>query len=613
MKTISLLIFALMFVSGTLCAERLNITSLRVSPIIVVGEPFDVSITAIDPIGVQQIEIFFERQFLVLPAYGVKIAVLTTELVGEIAAYQTIEAVAVGVDGTRGNVTSILVGIADHSSDTPADHFEEIEFSDNPLALYEPGPLYTRGFSTEAKLGKADAQRKQDALFDQHLLKHLHPWWETWKHSGGPQPFDWENYCVDVPGITPNGEVLECWLELNPGVRFALMWEEVNLETGEVDTLNYDEWDFLMRNYLNVTFYQYWQWLNSDLTQFNGPILVDPPINQVHLQVGQAAVTSFSRYDALNLYIQTVAHSLALEIGGFVPWSVLNYSFFDLVQLFSSHFIFHAGHFDAVTLSNPTPVVFNGWWPYGDITNSPPKRIFEFLVHENMIRMTHYDSISRVLKWSRETMKHSAGMLLAEDAYNHWQYSGSPPLRRILEGTPRLDPPGDVSSWMQGCHGVSFFFFHLLRGINIPVATTWIPNFGPPGGHRAPVFHTIDRTLSHGDDAYHIRIKNIPSIDPSYIPPDKIMISSDQFVQWFEPNNPMRYENIGRQVYEIALEILPNSLLDKHCDDLAAQLSHAASSVYQEFDKWYSVPSLEFSKQLWIRLNQKVNEHDYCP
>jgi magnesium-transporting ATPase (P-type) len=80
---------------------------------------------------------------------------------------------------------------------------------------------------------------------------------------------------------------------------------------------------------------------------------------------------------------------------------------------------------------------------------------------------------------------------------------------------------------------------------------------------RSPVFTKIGRTLSHGDDVYVVRF-NIPSVDPNYMPPDWLMIDIPTFITWFNENNPENWENVGRQYREIALDILPNKLMDKY-------------------------------------------------
>jgi hypothetical protein len=92
--------------------------------------------------------------------------------------------------------------------------------------------------------------------------------------------------------------------------------------------------------------------------------------------------TAFSGFDARNLYVQNVAHSLALEIGGFVPWSILTYDQTDLHRILASPYLFDAGNYHSGTPNAP-PVDFAGWWPFGGskgVTPAPRTVTFQFLV-----------------------------------------------------------------------------------------------------------------------------------------------------------------------------------------------------------------------------------------
>ena len=92
-----------------------------------------------------------------------------------------------------------------------------------------------------------------------------------------------------------------------------------------------------------------------------------------------------------------------------------------------------------------------------------------------------------------------------------------------------------------------------------------------------------------------------------------LLISQDKFDAWFDLSLPTteHCNNIGRQVLELALQTLPNYVLNLYCDDLANNLDHASSSVYNLFSKIYSVTELE-TMGLWNALQAKVDGLGGC-
>lgn len=323
-------------------------------------------------------------------------------------------------------------------------------------------------------------------------------------------------------------------------------------------------------------------------------------------------VTALVRMQAVVLYLQNVAHSLALEIGGFVPWSLQHYAHDELESLLSSESFFKAGYYGSPLANDPQAVGFTGYWPI-EVTPAPPTTSFAFMVEENLLRPSHYDTVSRLLKWGREHMYHYHGGSSVDNMDNYWDYRGDPPVVRMIEGTYRKSPASNtLQSWARGCHGTSFFFREVLRTANIPVKPTWLPVTGKPGGHRTPVFTTINRMLSHGDDVFNVRF-NIPSVDPDYVAPDSLLINQDKLLYWFNlASNPDAGKNVGRQVREIALQVLPDKLMQKYCDDVNDNLPHGQGSVAAYFSSNYTVQQLE-AKSLWYRLGQKNLTYGYCP
>lgn len=111
-------------------------------------------------------------------------------------------------------------------------------------------------------------------------------------------------------------------------------------------------------------------------------------------------------------------------------------------------------------------------------------------------------------------------------------------------------------------------------------------------GHALSSFISINRFLTHGDDPYNCFFKYSTEIQN-----EELMISQSKFNEWFT-SNPNPDDNIGRQTREVAMQYLPNYLLEKHYIDLAAGLNHSNSQVAESFSKNYTVAQLEARKSL---------------
>src|SRR5262249_11983400 len=327
-------------------------------------------------------------------------------------------------------------------------------------------------------------------------LTAVDPWWVRWRADGGGKPFDATAACgPGTHGITPFGEVLRCWLGLYPQVAQSLVWEEVDSKTGATTPKPYPDWTDVQKIELDQAFFWAWEWLDNGLTVFNGEYLVDPPDNQIALVDCAFVYTGLTRDTAWKLYLGTVAHSLALEIGGFVPWSVVAYTQPDLETLFHSQSMFDAGRTNTSTLDCPHGGIdFTGYTVDGYVIPAPATRTFQFLVKDaDLIRWDHQQTIARLLEWARAHMEHYAGEPTAKNMQAFFQYRGDAPASRIMTGTTYVDPDqgftvGPASWSPMGCHGVAYFFRAVMRGANIPVRYFYIC------GHGVPVFWTIGRT-----------------------------------------------------------------------------------------------------------------------
>src|SRR5207247_376450 len=147
--------------------------------------------------------------------------------------------------------------------------------------------------------------------------------------------------------MPPTMPTLEQWLTEHPHVADYIVWEMPNLLSPPSSVvLKWAEWPDHYKEKLQNTFHLYGKWnevfstwyKNWKTSDFNPPTLQvfkvpsttieadpepvkDPPEN-LHLGDGCTILDSPAAFD---LYIKHVAMILAVEIGHFVPWSILKY------------------------------------------------------------------------------------------------------------------------------------------------------------------------------------------------------------------------------------------------------------------------------------------------
>lgn len=562
-----------------------------------VGEPFTVHVVAAYERGVDAVEIRFEGHTTRLDGRDLARVRLSARIEPRLATLQLLEATAVGTDGVRGSTARIAVAVS--TSDVRPGTDDRDEF----LRILAAS-TYGRDFGPSAYRGDPLDRNGPIARGQGWVLEaadspgfHFEPWWKRWLDDGGPQHWDWQAACGDdVTHVGPTGDVLFCWLDQHPDVAQRIVWELVDHATGDVTPVAYPNWSFSRKLDLAVAFWEAYHWLENGLGFFLGQVPTDPPVNQIPLADCSYVYTGLTDQAAWKLYVGTVAHSLALEIGGFVPWSVTGYTVTDLETLFHSKYMFDAGHTLGSTFQCANSQIdFTGYVVDGPVIPAPATTTFEFLVDEDIVRNDHWKTISRLMTWARTHMFHIGGGPDAKNMEAYYQYRGDAPASRLMTGTTWTNPDNPASqsgpaSWSpSGCHGVAHFFRAVMRGANIPVRYQYIC------GHGVPVFWTVGRTMTHGDDIYNTWSKVTPAF-----PANLLLITTQQFVNFFG-----NCDNIGRRPYDILVDLVPNELVDLYCEDVTNNLSHAQGAVYELFDTWYSVQTLE-SEGLWTKLASKA-------
>ena len=287
------------------------------------------------------------------------------------------------------------------------------------------------------------------------------------------------------------------WIEAHPNVRNAIKWDNV------YSSITYDEWPERAKAELSDAF---------DLAvQLQTIPLADPPPNQIVQGDNDRVRTLLKRDDAWPLYLAHVAHSLAVEIMGWVNWSVADYPPEQLDAIFDSRSMFHWNQDE-----NAYEIHFDR---HGPAVPAPPALAYEFLVKFDVVADDHLSSIARLLDWCRWNMRHFLWIYEVGNMEDHWQYRGFTPASRLFEGTVFAKEQNiGRKHYTAGCHGTVGFLRAMLRTLNIPV-----------GYHRAqlhgvPHFMSVNRYLSHGDDPYNMLSK---STEP--FPAEDLLIEHSTF------------------------------------------------------------------------------------
>jgi hypothetical protein len=176
-------------------------------------------------------------------------------------------------------------------------------------------------------------------------------------------------------------------------------------------------------------------------------------------------------------------------------------------------------------------------------------------------------------------------------------------MTRVIDGTPLSSSSSQVTQHRTaGCWGTTGFLRALLRVINIPVKL--VTN----AGHAQPWFMADSQYLSHGDDPYNQLTTATPPMPASEIP-----IDQTKFDSWFGTgvNDTDKLNNIGRRTRELAIDYLPNYVLNRYCEDMTSGKTHANGEVLEVFSRNYTVAELE-ATNLWGRMDTKIADFGGC-
>lgn len=339
------------------------------------------------------------------------------------------------------------------------------------------------------------------------------------------------NACAAPCDCTPD---LSTWLESHPRVANAIRWQVTNTGPDAYIPLERDKqlwasWPVQRKAALIARFTERY----TALCGGKAPPEIADPVQNIDTGIandgGQSWVSITAR-DAESMYIAEVAHSLAIELGGFVPWSVTGYDDESLAVLFDSGTMMSR-------LFPPVSTYMLGDWfsaviaptragNRGRVVPAAPSRTYAFM-KAGLVGSTRHATIVNLMQWGHDNLVH---FIDGDTFLNHeqtWGYRGHAPVSRMISGTTSTNPhiPATLAPfehWTAGCHGTAGFMRDTLRAVNIPVV---IPH---ACGHSQLYFPTEGLYVDHGDNLYTHRMFPFTM--------EQILIDQATYTAWFGDN-----------------------------------------------------------------------------
>lgn len=375
------------------------------------------------------------------------------------------------------------------------------------------------------------------------------------------------------------GHDVDRFLLAHPAVAYHLMWRDAQ------GVRSYSAWPDPMRARLRALVDDARRGI-SEPQRDPAPL---PPFNAWQPTGENDVTTALTPEDAREMYLETVATSLMVEMDRRVPWSVSDLNEDGLDALFSSNALFFWRGNRGVYEIAPHA---HGW-----AVPAPAAVALRFLHDHEILHRTRRDTLVALIEWTRQ-LTHFAGATSPDNFADFWGYRGGMPVARALTGTryggvefreyPQYD---QVRHYTAGCHGTVGLLVNVLRSVNIPARYRSVQNAS--SSHATAMFLSEDLTLTHGDDPYSQMSVGAPAAE--------LMVDRATYDAWLGPLAADPGPSIGRQALVLGLRYLPPYLRQLHALDQQDHRSREASRVFDVFRGVYSMRDLEQAR-LWPRL-----------
>jgi hypothetical protein len=413
---------------------------------------------------------------------------------------------------------------------------------------------------------------------------------------------------LNYPGQTVRpAPDLDCWLtSAHPEIGETVVWRT---GPGPDNAVTYPAWTPEQKSALSSAFHHYWYWFEFGYpADWVDPYAIDATFGgelPVNLADSSEVDTLISPADAWGYYIDSVALSLAAELGHWYRWHVRSGTHifnWDLRYLFDSDQMFAANYwkFDSQVYYRVISSELSPVWPiHGAVTlTSPLASLQQLMRHNGLVRNSIDGTLYAALDWGRDNLAHFNGPVARSSEERVWQYGGLPPVLRMITGTAAADDGqgwSDIGwgaqNYTMGCHGTSGFYKAVLRTVNIPVE---VENNAFHSGMAFPIWPpwSVAGHLTHSDSIYSqvFRDQNLglPFENPTTTPVSSSSILADEsdYQTWFDPalSQEQRVANVtlSEQRYLAFWQPVPTTyLMQLYCSDLANGRSHENGDVFR--------------------------------
>lgn len=403
-----------------------------------------------------------------------------------------------------------------------------------------------------------------------------------------------------APFVNTDG-IVDCWLAAYPKIANSIVFWFDAKDTPKA----WPDWDEPSKQAVRDAYKYILKWYTTGMGRYYGPLIQDPPVNlsEAAMVAGQPAHLVISKEDAWTVYSSHIGLNLVLEINGFVPWSLRNYSSVSLDHLLNAYTSKTSEGFNNAARFWPAEAVPDPVSPAGYIVwghaPSNPITVFKFLKDNDLIADTPKETIGKALRWSSRLRHMFCGWADPQIVYAYWQYYSGPTLFGMMHGTVYTGPGQcgfngiGPQHYTGGCGSTVEFLRAVLRAVNIPVMDQTMLT-EPGSGHGGAWFSGENLFLSHGDAPYD-------RIAAGYYPPD-LLITAQTFSAWFPKGDfAAAKQNIDRRTVELAVTHPGPGLVDYYCKDTQSGKDHASGDVYKRFAPFFTVQHLE-NAGLWDKL-----------
>ena len=189
----------------------------------------------------------------------------------------------------------------------------------------------------------------------------------------------------------------------------------------------------------------------------------NPPFTRVTEEISKAA------------YISYVAHSLAMEIGTELTWSIADATAEELHFYFNSRSMMHriTGSSSQFFFGDAgSPGTVRGMY-IGRGTPATPIYTYWWMVNNNILQSTEEATVHALLDWFRFNGVHFYGTSSLTNMNDHWGVPTQPPANYVMTGTIYTGE-STAKNWTAGCHGTTGFIKSVLKAVNIPAEVLYV-------------------------------------------------------------------------------------------------------------------------------------------